>query len=61
MADHPTTIVGLRFNDRGVDVTDAEIQATWRRAVEAERAARRQSLTQEQDADGLAERQWSQR
>jgi hypothetical protein len=33
-----STIVGLRFNDRGVETTDAEIQATWAAHVAAERA-----------------------
>lgn len=62
MSDIPyTTICGLRFNARGVVVTEAEKQATWARAVEAERAERRKERTQAQDAAGLATRLWDQR
>lgn len=57
----PQTIAGLRFNDLGVEVTDAEIQATWAKHVTTERVERRRERLQEHDAEGLAERRWSQR
>jgi hypothetical protein len=38
------TIIGLKFNERGVDVSDAKIQETWAKSVAAERAARETDL-----------------
>lgn len=46
------TIIGLSFNERGVDVTETEIQTTWRRYVEAERLHRLAERKAEDEAMG---------